>query len=192
MPAPDSAQKMLCIIRELKHQTFLAPRTPTGRIFAAWQLLRMSKRSWAAVTDFKTRVLRLKPVVQILGSSKSIRHTKVKILRLKSCFLRRKETNLNPNLWKTLSTELFCRRSWWFYVVFLMICIWHANRVPNPVLRGQPCRSWIKNVWCLSSLLCRIGEQFLLSSFREFVHDGYCLATLARFVYQACACKGNF
>ena len=29
-------------------------------------------------------------------------------------------------------------------------------------------------------LLCRIGEQFLLSSFREFVHDGYCLATLAR------------
>ena len=30
-------------------------------------------------------------------------------------------------------------------------------------------------------LLCLIGEQFLLSSFREFVHDGYCLATLARF-----------
>ena len=23
-------------------------------------------------------------------------------------------------------------------------------------------------------LLCRIGEQFLLSSFREFVYDGYC------------------
>ena len=30
-------------------------------------------------------------------------------------------------------------------------------------------------------LLCPIGEQFLPSSFREFVHDGYCLATLARF-----------
>ena len=30
------------------------------------------------------------------------------------------------------------------------------------------------------------------SSFREFVHDGYCLTTLARFVHQACACKGNF
>ena len=29
-------------------------------------------------------------------------------------------------------------------------------------------------------------------SFREFVHDGYCLATLARFVHQACASKGNF
>ena len=29
-------------------------------------------------------------------------------------------------------------------------------------------------------------------SFREFVHHGYCLATLARFVHQACACKGNF
>ena len=24
-------------------------------------------------------------------------------------------------------------------------------------------------------LLCPIGKQFLLSSFREFVHDGYCL-----------------
>ena len=40
--------------------------------------------------------------------------------------------------------------------------------------------------------LCLIGEQFLLSSFREFVHDGYCLATLARFVHQACAHKGNY
>ena len=38
---------------------------------------------WIAVTDFKTRVLRLKPEVQILGSSKSIRQTKVEILRLK-------------------------------------------------------------------------------------------------------------
>ena len=28
--------------------------------------------------------------------------------------------------------------------------------------------------------------------FREFVHDGYCLVTLARFVQQACACKVNF
>ena len=41
-------------------------------------------------------------------------------------------------------------------------------------------------------LLCPIGKQFLLSSFREFVLDGYCLATLARFVHQACAYKGNF
>ena len=49
--------------RELKHQTFLVPRTPTGCIFAAWQLLRLSRRSWAAVRDFKTRVLRLKPEV---------------------------------------------------------------------------------------------------------------------------------
>ena len=37
-------------------------------------------------------------------------------------------------------------------------------------------------------LLCPIGEQ--LSSFREFVHDRYCLATLARFLHH-CACKGN-
>ena len=41
-------------------------------------------------------------------------------------------------------------------------------------------------------LLCPIVEQFLLSSFHEFVHDGYCLATLARSVHQACACEGNF
>ena len=41
-------------------------------------------------------------------------------------------------------------------------------------------------------LFCPIGELFLLSSFREFVHDGYCQATLARFVHQAFAYKGNF
>ena len=146
----------LTVIRELKHQTILVPRTPTGSIFAAWQPLRMSRRSWAAVTDFKTRVLRLKPEVQILGSSKSIRHTKVEILRLRSCFLRKKETKFNASFWKAFSTELFCRRSWWFQVVLLNdlhLANGTQNRVPDPVLRGQPCRSWIKNVWCLSSLL---------------------------------------
>ena len=34
-------------------------------------------------------------------------------------------------------------------------------------------------------LLCPIGEQHLPSSFREFVHDGYYIATFARFVHQA-------
>ena len=34
-------------------------------------------------------------------------------------------------------------------------------------------------------LLCPIGEQFLPSSFREFVHDIYYLATVTRFVHQA-------
>ena len=105
--------------RELMHQTFLIPRTRTGSIFAAWQPLRMSRRSWAAVTDFKTRVRRLKPEVQIQGSTKNIRHTKVEILPQKSGFLRKKETKLNANLWKVYSTELFCRRSWWFHVVLL-------------------------------------------------------------------------
>ena len=52
------------LTRELKHQTFLVPRTLTGSIIAARQLPRMSRSSWAAVTDFKTRVLRLKPEVQ--------------------------------------------------------------------------------------------------------------------------------
>ena len=42
------------------------------------------------------------------------------------------------------------------------------------------CRLLIGHKKCFVSL-CPIGEQFLLSqSFREFVHDGYCLATLAR------------
>ena len=41
-------------------------------------------------------------------------------------------------------------------------------------------------------LWCPIGEQFLLSPFREFIHNFYCLATLAWFVHQACACKRNF
>ena len=41
-------------------------------------------------------------------------------------------------------------------------------------------------------LLCPIGEQFLLSSFREFVHDGYCLATLARFVHQFMRVRETF
>ena len=40
-----------------------------------------------------------------------------------------------------------------FTLVCLMIRIWRVNRVPDPVLRGQPCRPWIKNVWCLSSLI---------------------------------------
>ena len=52
------------------------------------------------------------------------------------------------------------------------------------------CRLLIGHKKCFV-LLCPIGEQFLLSSFREFVHDGYCLATLARFVHQGCASKGN-
>ena len=53
------------------------------------------------------------------------------------------------------------------------------------------CRLLIGHKKCFV-LLCPIGEQLLLSSFREFVHDGYCLATLAWFVHQACAYKGNF
>ena len=35
------------------------------------------------------------------------------------------------------------------------------------------CRLLIGHKKC-SVLFCSIGEQFLLSSFREFVHDGYC------------------
>ena len=55
--------------------------------------------------------------------------------------------------------------------------------------KRMPAPDWAQKCFVL---LCPIGEQFLLSSFREFVHDGYCLATLSRFVHHACACKGNF
>ena len=58
--------------RQLKNQTFLVPRTPTRSIFAAWKPLLMSRRSWVVVINFKTPILRLKPEVQILGSSKTI------------------------------------------------------------------------------------------------------------------------
>ena len=58
--------------RQLKNQMFLVPRTPTRSIFAAWKPLLMSRRSWVAVMNFKTQILRLKPEVQILGSSKTI------------------------------------------------------------------------------------------------------------------------
>ena len=46
-----------------------------------------------------------------------------------------------------------------FTLVCLMICLCRVNRVSDPVLRGQPCRSWIKNVWCLSSLISYCGRQ---------------------------------
>ena len=141
-------------IGELKHQTFLEPRTPTGSIFAAWQPLRTSRRSWAAVTDFNARVLTLKPEVQILCSSKSFRHTKVEIPRLKSYFPRKRDQNLTQIFKKTFSTELFRRCSWWFHVVLLNdIYLLRKPRPPDPVLRGQPCCLWIKNVGRLSSLL---------------------------------------
>ena len=39
-----------------------------------------------------------------------------------------------------------------------------------------------------SVLLCPIGEQFLVSSFHEFIHDGYCPASHARFVHHASLC----
>ena len=50
--------------------------------------------------------------------------------------------------------------------------------------RSSECWLLIGRKKCLV-LLCPIGEQFLLSSFREFVNDGYYLATVARFVHQA-------
>ena len=61
---------------------------------------------------------------------KSIRHTKVEILSLKSCFLRKKETKLDANLWNAFLSELFCRRSSCFHVVLLNDL--HLARKPRP------------------------------------------------------------
>ena len=50
---------------------------------------------------------------------------------------------------------------------------------------------WSSECWLLIGhkkcfvLLCPISKQFLLSSFREFVHDSYYLATVAWLVHQA-------
>ena len=111
-----------------------------GNILAAWQPLRMSRRSWAGVMDFKTRVLRLKPEVQILGSSKSIRHTTLpppspryesrNLIHLKSCFLRNKETKLNANLWQAFSTD-------YYSVGVRDIFTWFNAFGSTPVLRGR-------------------------------------------------------
>ena len=51
--------------------------------------------------------------------------------------------------------------------------------------------SWLGTKKCFV-LLCPISEQSLLSYFREFVLNCYCLATLARFVQQVCAWKETF
>ena len=45
----------------------------------------------------------------------------------------------------------------------------------------MPAPDWAQKMLCI---IVPIGEQFPLSSFREFVHEGYCLALLARFVHQ--------
>ena len=50
--------------------------------------------------------------------------------------------------------------------------------------RSRECWFLIGHKKCFV-LLCPIGEQHLLSSFREIVHDGYYLATVVRFVHQA-------
>ena len=63
----------------------------------------------------------------------------------------------------------------------------HSNYFQK--FKPMPTPDWAQKMLCT---LCPIGEQFLLSSFREFIHDGYCLATLPRFLHQACACKENF
>ena len=67
-----------------------------------------------------------------------------------------------------------------FTLVCLMICIWRVNRVPDPVLRGQPCRSWIKNVWCLSSLI-RFRNTFYLKGLASWCASGVSFG--APFVY---------
>ena len=57
----------------------------------------------------------------------------------------------------------------------------------GPFPNGQANAGWLAD-WAQKKcfvLLCPIGEQHLQSSFREFIHDCYYLATVARFVHQA-------
>ena len=49
--------------------------------------------------------------------------------------------------------------------------------------RSSECWLLIEHEKCFV-LLCPISEQFLLSSFREFVYNGYYLATVAWFIHQ--------
>ena len=50
--------------------------------------------------------------------------------------------------------------------------------------RSRECWFLIGHKKCFV-LLCPIGKQHILNSFREFVHNDYYLATVARFVQQA-------
>ena len=64
----------------------------------------------------------------------------------------------------------------------------HSNT--HRTISNQSNECWLlighkKSVKKCFVLLCRIDEPHLLSSFREFVYDGYYLATVARFVHQA-------
>ena len=111
----------------------------------AWQAV-LELRSRSSKREFSGWNQRFKFCVL----PKSIRHTKVEILRLKSCFLRMKE-NLTQIFERHFQLNYSVGVRDGFTLYCLMICIWPANRVPDPVLRGQPCRSWIKNVSCLSS-----------------------------------------
>ena len=78
----------------------------------------------------------LKPEVQILGSLKSIRHAKVEILRLKSCFLRKKETTTkkkNKKITQIFETHFQMNYSFGVrdgYVGFLYDL--HLARKPRP------------------------------------------------------------
>ena len=69
-----------------------------GKLAVCGLSLNIPRKRFESFPNKDARVLRLKLEVQILGSLKSIRHTKVKIFRLKSCFLRKKETKFNANL----------------------------------------------------------------------------------------------
>ena len=103
------------------------------------------------VTDFKTRVLRLKPEVHILGSPRSIRHTKVEILRLKSYFLHKKETKLSRKMKDIFFVGV--RNSFTFFLVLkfpfvslepqcLPECLPLSHQVFDPETMRGKCRTY--------------------------------------------------
>ena len=84
-------------------------------------------------------------------------------------FVRRKQ-NLTQIIERHFQLNYSVRVRDGFTLVCLMICIWRVNHVPDPVMRGQPFRSWIKNVvWCLSSLFFTVNRQKCRLIFMIFI-----------------------
>ena len=109
--------------RELKHQTFLVPRTPPRSNFAAWQPLCMSRHSCAAVTGFKTWVLRLKPEVLqrefVIQKYKFFLRNHVFFIRKKQNFTQIFERHFQMNYSATIESQLsFSDKQTKFEVVY--------------------------------------------------------------------------
>ena len=119
-------------IRELKHQTFLEPRRQPEVVLhhdshcACQDVLGLRSRT-------STREFSRWNWVQILCSSKSFRHTKVEIPRLKSYFPRKRDQNLTQIFERHFLLNYSVGVCDGFTLFCLMIFICRANCVPDRV-----------------------------------------------------------